>query len=416
MIAGLLGVGYDTLVQREAQRRNRRLALVAAASVAGMAITSSLAVTAHLARNDAQRRQAQAEDLLGFMLGDLRQKLTTVGRLDLMRSVDDKATKYFAELDPRDLSDRALEEQARSLTGIGQVRLEDANHAAAMKAFREAHERTIALYERDRNNGQRLFDRAQTEYWIGFVAWQQEDLDEAQRWLTRYRDSALKLAAMDRNNFDWQKEVAYGYHNLAVLQESRGDHEGAERAMKRELELFRGWVKERPNDLVLRGEENTIVSWLGTNAERQDRFEDAEAWFTQNLDNAAVLWRAEPKNAERRKDWVDAQLLLAQIRYKRGDFANARIAAEAANRESDAMIRQDPSNLTWQSQQAIARYWRATLVGIGQPRQAVPIAQEAVRILAAVHDAEPKNARVTDWLAKTRKLETQLANPEVAVR
>ncbi|NUS60791.1 MAG: toll/interleukin-1 receptor domain-containing protein, partial [Lysobacter sp.] len=245
LIAGLLGVGYDTLVQREAQRRNRRLALVAAASVAGMAITSSLAVTAHLARNDAQRRQAQAEDLLGFMMGDLRGKLTKVGRIDLMRSVDDKATKYFAELDPRDLSDRALEEQARSLTGIGQVRLEDANHAEAMKAFREAHERTTALYDRKPDDGQRLFDRAQTEYWIGYVAWQQGNLEEAQRWLTRYRDSALQLAPMDPKNFDWQKEVAYGYHNLAVLQEARGDHEGAERAMKRELELFHAWAKQR---------------------------------------------------------------------------------------------------------------------------------------------------------------------------
>jgi tetratricopeptide (TPR) repeat protein len=381
-----------------------------------MAITSGLAITAHMARNDAQRRQVQAEDLLGFMLGDLRQKLTTVGRIDLMRSVDDKATKYFAELDPRDLSDRALEEQARSLTGIGQVRLEDSNHAAAMSAFREAHERTVALYERAPKDGQRLFDRAQTEYWIGYVAWQQGNLDQAQRWLTRYRDSALQLAPMDRNNFAWQKEVAYGYHNLAVLQEARRDYEGAEHAMKRELELFRGWVKERPKDLVLRSEEAAIVSWLGANAEAQKRFDDAELWYFSQLEIADELRRAEPDNAAWRKEWVDAQLLLAQVRFKRGDFDNARIAAEAANREVDAMVRQDPENRTWQSQQGIARYWRASLVGIGQPRQAIPIAQEAERVFADIVAAEPKNARVAKWLKDTRNLETQLANPEVATR
>jgi|APFre7841882724_1041349.scaffolds.fasta_scaffold112974_1 hypothetical protein len=48
------------------------------------------------------------------MLGDLRRKLSTVGRLELMRAVDDKAIGYFATLDPRDLTDRALEEQARA--------------------------------------------------------------------------------------------------------------------------------------------------------------------------------------------------------------------------------------------------------------------------------------------------------------
>ena len=106
----------------------------------GMAIAIGLAATAYVARNDAQRRQAQAEDILGFMLGDLREKLTTVGRLDLMRAVDDKATAYFATLKPRDLSDRALEEQARSLTGIGQVRLDEGKHDEAMAAFREAYD------------------------------------------------------------------------------------------------------------------------------------------------------------------------------------------------------------------------------------------------------------------------------------
>ena len=130
------------------------------------------------------------------MMGDLREKLTTVGRLDLMRSVDDKATKYFATLDPRDLSDHTLEQQARSLTGIGQVRLEEGNHPAAAAAFAEAYDRTRALYDRKPSDGQRLFDRAQAEYWIGYVAWQQDRFDEAEKWLTRYRDSALKLAPM----------------------------------------------------------------------------------------------------------------------------------------------------------------------------------------------------------------------------
>ena len=128
LVAGLLGVGFDDLAQREAQQRHKRMAIITGASLAGMTLAVVLAVTAYVARNDAERRQAQAEDIIGFMLGDLRKNLTKVGRLDLMRSVDDKATGYFATLDPRDLSDRALEEQARSLTGIGEVRVNEGNH------------------------------------------------------------------------------------------------------------------------------------------------------------------------------------------------------------------------------------------------------------------------------------------------
>jgi hypothetical protein len=74
LIAGLLDVGFDALKQRELQRRNRRLAIVTAAALVVMAITTTLAITAVIARNDAERRQKQAEDLVGFMLGDLNDK------------------------------------------------------------------------------------------------------------------------------------------------------------------------------------------------------------------------------------------------------------------------------------------------------------------------------------------------------
>jgi tetratricopeptide (TPR) repeat protein len=61
LIAGMLGVGLDELKQREAARRHRRMALLATASVAGMAVTSVLATAAWLARNDAQRQRVRAE-------------------------------------------------------------------------------------------------------------------------------------------------------------------------------------------------------------------------------------------------------------------------------------------------------------------------------------------------------------------
>jgi hypothetical protein len=40
VVAGILGVGFDTLRQREAQRRQRRLVAVAAAAIVGMGVTS----------------------------------------------------------------------------------------------------------------------------------------------------------------------------------------------------------------------------------------------------------------------------------------------------------------------------------------------------------------------------------------
>ena len=61
LIAGILGVGFDSLRRREQQRRNRRLLLFSSAATCGMVITSGLAAYALLERNAAERQRARAE-------------------------------------------------------------------------------------------------------------------------------------------------------------------------------------------------------------------------------------------------------------------------------------------------------------------------------------------------------------------
>jgi len=409
LVAGLLGVGYDALAQREAHRRVRRMAIVATASLAGMAIALALAATAWVARNDAQRRQAQAEDILGFMLGDLRGKLATVGRLDLMRAVDDKATGYFATLDPRDMTDRALEEQARSLTGIGQVRLEEGDHDAAMAAFAEAHARSTALHQRAPGSGQRLFDLAQAEYWIGYVALQQGRHADAGTCLRRYRDSAVRLAAMDRGNFDWQREVAYGHHNLAVLDDARGRSAEAERALGEELALYRDWLRQRPHDTALRFEAANVASWLGTLASRRGALADAETFFAEQVDGLRRNLGEEPDVAEWRVLHVDALLLLAQAQARRGRWRESGESLALAMPQAAALAKQDPGNNGWQVALGVAHYLQAQLRLASRSDDAEAHAAEAAALLARARAAEPRSERVLRWLAMARHLQAQLA-------
>ncbi|WP_159015649.1 TIR domain-containing protein [Cognatiluteimonas profundi] len=409
LVAGLLGVSYDVLARREAQRRHRRMLAITVGALLGMAVAFGLAAAAYVARNDAQRRQAQAEDILGFMLGDLRTKLTTVGRLDLMRAVDDKATSYFATLQPRDLSDRALEEQARSLTGIGQVRLDEGHHEQAMAAFREAYERSRALSERQPDNGQRLFDRAQAEYWIGLVFWRKNQFDDAETWLRRYRDSALKLAAMDPANFDWQREVSYGHHNLAVLDQSRGHYKQAEQAFRAELNLYREWLKTHPQDTSLRDEAANAASFLGTLAQDDGRLSEAQARFQEQLDAVSRNRQAEPDNAIWKKTWLDARVLLAQVQAVQGKTTEARRGLDEATALAESLAAQDRNNREWQQIAGVCRLWQAKLAASSDPERAEGDARIAERVFTAAHAAEPDDARFLRSLTNSRLLLAQLA-------
>jgi tetratricopeptide (TPR) repeat protein len=61
LIAGLLGVGFDGLRQREQRRRQRQLFAIASGAVAGMVLTSGLAAAALIARATAQRQTVIAK-------------------------------------------------------------------------------------------------------------------------------------------------------------------------------------------------------------------------------------------------------------------------------------------------------------------------------------------------------------------
>ena len=96
LVAGMLGVGLDELVQRDTIRRQRRLAI----GRGGFARRdgwwpAGLAVTAIQARDAARDQRREAEGLVGFMLGDLKDKLEPIGRLDVLDSVGARALAYY---------------------------------------------------------------------------------------------------------------------------------------------------------------------------------------------------------------------------------------------------------------------------------------------------------------------------------
>jgi tetratricopeptide (TPR) repeat protein len=105
LLAGLLGVDYDELRQREAGRRQRRLAIIAAASGVGFVAMSALAVTAVLQREEAIRQRDIA-----------RQKTLTAERtVDFVKSI-------FAVADPSETRGATI--TAREILDRGAARID----------------------------------------------------------------------------------------------------------------------------------------------------------------------------------------------------------------------------------------------------------------------------------------------------
>ncbi|GAC1625978.1 MAG: TIR domain-containing protein [Nevskia sp.] len=261
IIAGLLGVSFGELRQRDLQARNRRLGIVAAITTGVAALTVALAVQALLARRAAEKSRQQGEDLIGFMLGDLRAKLEPLGKLDILDAVGDQAMGYFDGLDNRNLGEAALTARAKALRQIGDVRFQQGRPADAAQAIDAALTLNRELARRHPADADLQFELGQTEFWVGFAAWRAQQLDRAEKHWDAYQKISRQLVDRDPENPKWQTELAYSESNLGSLAFAKNEFDAA-------LDHFRRAAARldtiEPQTSEVQTERMNAYSWQGT--------------------------------------------------------------------------------------------------------------------------------------------------------
>ena len=391
IISGLLGVKLDELQQRDAQRRHRKMMVISLASFAGMLLTLSLAIVAQFARNDADRRRDHAEQLLSFMVGDLRESLEPIGRLDLLEQVGNQAMSYFAGVEPSDLTDEGLAKHSKTLTQIGNIRLSQRRYEDALKAFTEAYGRSAALAERSPLNTDFLFERGQAEFWVGYVHWRHGQLDQAQTWLRAYRDSGVALLKTDPNREDWQFEVISGHHNLAVISLEGNDLREAESGFREERDMLLALVDDEGFDSTLTDQLAIVESWLGTTLQRRGRLADSSTHFQQSAAYREAVANADPDNAIERYRWAMAKLFVAYNHSIVGNLDNAGSGLLEVVETLRVLTDADPENREWQRTYAQA-LMRLAAVQVATLRPAaLETARRAVELSGVVVDEQARD-------------------------
>ena len=186
-----------------------------------MAVTSTLAVTAIQARDSARDQRREAEGLVEFMVGDLKDKLEPIGRLDALDGVGSRVLAYYSKQDTADLSDAGLLQRSRALSITAQVAYLRGNYDAATRLYREAMAGTAEAVRRDPDDPQRLFDHAQNVFWIGELARRRGQIDRAESSYREYQRLAGQMVAIEPNNLKWRMEVLYANENLGIALKSK---------------------------------------------------------------------------------------------------------------------------------------------------------------------------------------------------
>jgi len=401
-------------------RRNRftvtAVGAVAFALVAGTIASTTQAArakraehVANLERRKAIEERARAEDLLGFMLGDLRTQVAKVGRLDVLESVGDKATAYFSARKAEGMDDPSLARYAKALTQIGEIRMDQARYTEAATAFSEAYKYTSALVTRHPNDGDMLFERGQAEYWNGFVQWRRGDLASAKNWYTQYRDTARALVSLDTASARGRSELAHGQHNLASLQAERGEFATAQSEFISELKTLEELIAAHPEDFEISFRISDVHSWLGDLAEQQGKYTDAAREYSIQSKLLEQLAQKDAGNARWRYLLSNVLLYQADLAIATGQIPLATLALEKSRQLLIELISLDPGNRRWKYAKLNMQLKEAVVAWkTGKISAATQAVDEIASQLESLSASEPSGRGFTWQLATARRLDAQM--------
>ena len=411
LVAGMLGVGLDELVQREQTRRQRRLGYLAAASIGGMAITSTLAVTAFQARNEAREQRREAEGLVTFMLGDLKDKLEPIGRLDVLDSVGAKALAFYQKQDTSRLTDEALSQRSKALALLGQVANSRGDLDAALRFYTAAFAGTQEALRRAPNDPQRIFDHAQNVFYIADIAHTRGQLQPAERGLQEYKRLASRMIEIDPGNPKWQMEGVYADNNLGIILNDEGHYAEAAAIFENARAARERLAADDPANSEYRRALIEGLGWLSAARERQGRLSDALRAREEQIGILEPLLRLTHPDASYQIQAIGAYRGAGRIETEVGDLDRAserfRQALDAASR----MLATEPANTETRSYQAWAQF------GLARVRLAAGAMDEAADLTRTGCDATDqlvaKDGTVVEWRLDLRsacaELQTRIA-------
>ncbi|HEX4871574.1 MAG TPA: TIR domain-containing protein [Nevskiaceae bacterium] len=348
IIAGILGLRFDDLKQRDLAARQARTTLVAGLAVAVAAVTTGLAVLAVEARRSAELRRDQAEQLIGYMLGDLREKLLPLGKLDILGDVGDQAVQYFGSMPARELTEEELVARMKSSWQIGEVRIASGDLEGARRVLDQALGDARKRVQDRPDDAERLFQLGQIAFWRGEADFKRGRPEQALPYLQEYAEAASRVARLVPSAEN-RMEQAAAQTNIAVLLNQLGEPEQALPLLQKTEAELRGLLEDDPDREERLSLLRQILGWQAAALENLQRRDETREIRREIVRIMRALAQRSPDN------WIWQTELAKELQhfalagadpYAGGGEALA--AIEEAVSRLRAAHQHDPANAVWQ--------------------------------------------------------------------
>lgn len=220
IVAGVLGIRLDELRRRNMQRRRRNWTIAAVATMAMLVLTGTLVFTTLTSQKAARLQRTNTEELLSYMLGNLKQLDPIVG-LEILDHEDAEHLNHvrnlnLGQMNNRQLIDKGMELRDLGLDNHGRGQLDE-----ALEFFNQSRAAFVELHQREGSTREALFELGQAEFWVGYVYFDKGDLDEAEERFIRYGAISRRLVDAYPKDASMVMELAYTLTNLGAVERAR---------------------------------------------------------------------------------------------------------------------------------------------------------------------------------------------------
>ena len=332
-------------------RRYRAPVMVAAAACVILAVVGVVSVRRILREHrdaEAQRALAiqnrgEAEVLMTFMLGDLRDKLHPLGKLDLLDSVARRAVDYYARRGEQ-LSDSERGERALAQRNLGDVLAAQGHADTALHEYQEALNAALMLAAKEPANSSRQRDVSIAHDKVGDVRLVQGDAAGA---LAEYQASlaiAQALAARDPASTERQVELAVSHDRVGTVHVAQGDAAGALAEYRASLAIAVPLAARNPESAERQADVATSHNKVGDMLFAQGDVAGALSEYRASLAIANALTTRDPNNADHLADLAMTHNRIGDGRNVQGDTAGALAEYRAALSINQQLAAKDPTS------------------------------------------------------------------------
>jgi len=337
-----------------AHRTARRLRIAAFALLGAIFVCGGIKYTLDLRRERAAAVAAQARAeavraganaLVAFMIEDLRPKLLSVGKLEIMDATSNKAFAYFASIDPARISAREAAANVRALAQFSEAQLLRNDVRTAEEAAVKAIAIADAALRKYPDDLEILFARATAHSSCAGALIRKGDLLPAFRHANAFAAACSDLVRRKPDDVRFVRNQANAFSILGALYDSTGDIDASFRNYDMAVTILRP-LAERDGSDESRAElfndgrfASTALIKLGRFAEARQRMESARAGI------ADIGAQASNKELLDIRAGYDDQLV--SLALATGDLDAARLYADAQLATSRQLVAFDPARFRW---------------------------------------------------------------------